>query len=535
MERVAKPFVYHNRDSSKDAFECLAEFRDNGVLCDILLCVENKEIPAHRVILAAACPYFRAMFLGRLAESNQHRVALCDFDAAAIELLVQYAYTGLVEINECNVQSILYASALLQIDEVKEACCEFLLKALDACNCLGIRSLAESLSCHKLFDIAHQFVIDHFGDVLKQEEFLLQPYESVKCLLDSKFLNISREEVVLSGVLEWLNFCPTERQKYAPSLLKRSCLMNVAPDFLSDLILKDSIVQASCECQQLILEALEATQSSNVCDAYDFPEIPQRSHRTGREILLAIGGESEGVTLNSCQCFSPFGKSWSWDIPGRFDDSMQLACMNKERTYMAVASTGHHTYVVGGHSSWTVLDSVERYEWPANKWCQLSSLHVDRMGAGATVLDAQPIVIGGYSKTSGYLSSAEIYDPLIDNWILISSMRAKRSYLGVVALGGSVYAIGGFVGGRGSSDDWLVSVESLEPQRGMWLPVAPLSQPRAYFGAVQKDGKSIYLCHSFFLATRHFFKMLVVYHRGVAPPTIYDLLTIKSQRSIDTS
>lgn len=489
MERVAsKPFVYHNRDSSTDAFECLAKFRDNGVLCDVLLCVENKEIPAHRVILAAVCPYFRAMFLGKLAESNQHRVVLYDFDAAAIELLVQYAYTGVVEIDEFNVQSVLYASALLQIDKVKEACCEFLLKALDVCNCLGIRSLAESLSCHQLFEIAHQFVVDHFGDVLKQEEFLFQPYESLKCLLDSKFLNTSCEEEVLSGVLEWLNFCPAERRAYAPSLLKRSCLMKVSPDFLSDLILNDSIVQASRECQQLILEALEAIQSSNLRDVCEFTGIPQRSYRTGREILLAIGGESEGVTLNSCQCFSPIGKSWSWDIQGRFDDSMRLACMNEGRTYMAVASTGYHTYVAGGHSSWTVLDSVERYEWPANKWCQLSSMHVDRMGAGAAVLDAQPIIIGGYSKMSGSLSSVEMYDPLIDSWTLISPMRAKRSYLSVEALGGAVYAIGGFGGGHGSSDDWLVSVESLEPQRGIWLPVASLLQPRAYFGAVQKDG-----------------------------------------------
>ena len=486
---ASKPFVYHDRDSSNDAFECLAEFRDNGVLCDVVLSVENREIPAHRVILAAACPYFRAMFLGKLAESNQHRVVLYDFDAAAIEFLVQYAYTGVVEIDEFNVQPLLYASVLLQFDKVKEACSEFLLKALDVCNCLGIRSLAESLSCHKLFKIAHQFVVDHFGDVLKQEEFLFQPYESLKSLLDSKFLNTSCEEEVLCGVLEWLNFCPAERLEYAPSILKRCCLTKIAPDFLSNLILDNSIVQSSCECQQLISEVLEASQSSSIQDICKFPGSPQRSYRTGREILLAIGGESDGVNLSSCQCFSPDGNSWSWDIPGRFNDSMQLACMNEGRTYMAVASTGHHTYVAGGYSSWTVLNSVERYEWPANKWHQLSPMHVDRMGTGATVLDAQPIVIGGYSKTLGYLSSVEMYDPLIDSWTLISPMRAKRSYLGVVALGGVVYAIGGFGGGRGNTDDWLESVESLEPHRGMWLPVAPLSQPRAYFGAVQKDGK----------------------------------------------
>ena len=398
MERAAsKPFVYHNHVNSNDAFVCLAEFRDHGLLCDTLVCVENKEMRAHRVILAAVSPYFRAMFLGKLAESNQYRVVLNDFDAAAIESIVQYAYTGLVEIDEFNVQSILYASALLQIDKVKQACCKFLLKALDVRNCLGIRSLAETLSCHELFEIAHQFVVDNFEDVLKQEEFLFQPYKSLKCLLNSKFLNTSSEKKVLSGVLAWLNFCPSERLAHAHSLFKRSSLNKIAPDFLSNLIQEDSIVQASSECQQLILETLEAMKSPNVRDASEFPGILQRSCRSGCEILLTIGGESEGVTLSSCQCFDKSCNSWSWDIPGRFDDSMPLACMNKGRTYMAVASTGYHIYVMGGHSSWKVLDSVERYEWPGNKWCQLSPLLVDCMGASATVLEGQPVVIGGYS------------------------------------------------------------------------------------------------------------------------------------------
>ena len=490
MERVSsKPFVYHNRDSSTEAFQCLAEFRDHGLLCDVLLCVENVEIAAHRVILAASSAYFRAMFLGKLADSKQQRVTLYEIDAAAIEMLVEYVYTGVLKLDEFNVHSLLYASTFLQIEKVREACCEFLLKALDVCNCLGIRSLGESLSCQELFAIAHQFVVDHFGDVLKQDEFLLQPYESLKSLLDSKFLNASSEDEVLIGVLAWLNFCPTERQAHAPSLIKQCCLMKISPDFLASRILKDSMVQASFECQQLILEALEAMQSSNLRDVCGLPGISQRSYRTGHEIMLAIGGESEGVTLDSCQCFNPDCNSWSWDIPGRVGDPMSLATMNNGRTYMAVASSGHHTYVVGGHSSWNILDSVERYEWPGNKWCQLSPLHVERMGSSAALLDAHPVVLGGYNRTSGYLTSVEMYEPLTDNWTLISSMRARRSYLGAVTIGETIYAIGGFGGERGTlSDDWLTSVESLEPRRGIWLPVTSMSQPRAYFCAVHKDG-----------------------------------------------
>lgn len=495
MDKAAsKPFVYYRSgDLSRGTFERLAEFRSNRLLCDILLFVEDREIPAHRVLLAAVSSYFRAMFLGKLAESNQDQVTLYEVDGVAVELLVQYAYNGFVEINEFNVQCLLYASALLQFYEVNKACCDFLCKALNVANCLGIRSLAESLSCFELFEAAHQFAVDNFGAVLKQEEFYLQPYESLKSLLDCKFLNSSSEEEILNGVLEWIHFLPSERQRYVPALIKRSCLIKVAPDYLSNVILKDPVVQTSFECRRMILEVLDAMQSSNMRDLHEFNEAPLRLHRSGREILLALGGESEGVTLSSCQSLSLDSSNWKWNIPGRVEGSKSyIAHMNNGRTFMAVASTGQHAYVVGGHSSCKVLKSVERYEWPGNKWCQLSPLNVERMGAGAISLGNQPIVIGGNSKVTGCLSSAEMYDPLMDDWTLITPMNVKRSHFGAVEIADSVYAIGGFGREFGTSDDWLASVECLDAQRGLWFPVSPLSQPRAYLGAVEKDGKICY-------------------------------------------
>lgn len=33
-------------------------------LCDVILCVGRHKIPAHKVVLSACSPYFRAMFTG---------------------------------------------------------------------------------------------------------------------------------------------------------------------------------------------------------------------------------------------------------------------------------------------------------------------------------------------------------------------------------------------------------------------------------------------------------------------------------------
>lgn len=69
-------------------------------------------------------------------------VTLHDIDGPALRQLVEYAYTGEILITEDNVQVLLPASSLLQMEPVREACCRFLLRQLHPSNCLGIRSFA---------------------------------------------------------------------------------------------------------------------------------------------------------------------------------------------------------------------------------------------------------------------------------------------------------------------------------------------------------------------------------------------------------
>ncbi len=45
-------------------------------LCDVVITVGSRKIFAHKVILAACSPYFRAMFTGALAESSQTEVTI---------------------------------------------------------------------------------------------------------------------------------------------------------------------------------------------------------------------------------------------------------------------------------------------------------------------------------------------------------------------------------------------------------------------------------------------------------------------------
>ncbi len=50
---------------AEEILASLAELREEEMFCDVKLNAEQRSIPAHKNVLAAASPYFRAMFSGR--------------------------------------------------------------------------------------------------------------------------------------------------------------------------------------------------------------------------------------------------------------------------------------------------------------------------------------------------------------------------------------------------------------------------------------------------------------------------------------
>jgi len=61
---------------AKEALKMMYMMRSHGMLTDVVLEVKKELFPAHKVVLSAASPYFKAMFTGGLKESEMSRVQL---------------------------------------------------------------------------------------------------------------------------------------------------------------------------------------------------------------------------------------------------------------------------------------------------------------------------------------------------------------------------------------------------------------------------------------------------------------------------
>jgi len=87
--------LYTSTNIKALAFNVFEELRRQKQLCDVVIHVNNTEFHAHRVILAAACPYFRSMFTGTLIADSTRSTSTCTvgYDSHAIRKRLETFWT----------------------------------------------------------------------------------------------------------------------------------------------------------------------------------------------------------------------------------------------------------------------------------------------------------------------------------------------------------------------------------------------------------------------------------------------------------
>ncbi|XP_035163108.1 kelch-like protein 17 isoform X2 [Callithrix jacchus] len=447
LSREGHSVAHNSKRHYHDAFVAMSRMRQRGLLCDIVLHVAAKEIRAHKVVLASCSPYFHAMFTNEMSESRQTHVTLHDIDPQALDQLVQFAYTAEIVVGEGNVQTLLPAASLLQLNGVRDACCKFLLSQLDPSNCLGIRGFADAHSCSDLLKAAHRYVLQHFVDVAKTEEFMLLPLKQVLELVSSDSLNVPSEEEVYRAVLSWVKHDVDARRQHVPRLMKCVRLPLLSRDFLLGHVDAESLVRHHPDCKDLLIEALKFHLLPEQRGVLGTSRTRPRRCEGAGPVLFAVGGGSLFAIHGDCEAYDTRTDRWH-----------MVASMSTRRARVGVAAVGNRLYAVGGYDGTSDLATVESYDPVTNTWQPEVSMGTRRSCLGVAALHGLLYSAGGYDGAS-CLNSAERYDPLTGAWTSVAAMSTRRRYVRVATLDGNLYAVGGY-----DSSSHLATVEKYEPQ-----------------------------------------------------------------------
>ncbi|XP_002730985.1 kelch-like protein 24 [Saccoglossus kowalevskii] len=502
----------------------LNNLRTEYAFCDVTLCVDGQEFLCHRVVLASFSPYFKAMFSGELAESKQEKVSINGVEASMIEMLIKYAYTSEIWITKTNVQSLLSAANLLEILPVRDACCRFMEKHMDASNSIGIHCFAEAHSCTELQEKSKVHVLENFTDVIKHEEFVKLSHSKLVEFISNDELNIKQEECVFDAIMAWFNANPENRRQYFEEVFTHIRLPLVSAYFLHDFVEVQSAVRQSEVCRKLVDEAKNYQLLQDRRGQLYSPRTRPRRSTGTIEVIVAVGGEDDKVVLRSVESYDPQKDQWKtlaclpfavskhglvvsgnnfmymsggefpdgsaskdvWRYDPSFDHWLEMAPMNVPRSELGLAIVDGSIFAVGGWEGSARLESVEKYDTWTNIWMFVSPMKIAVTSPAVVAHEGLLYVTGGAVLEDGDgIDLVQCYNPKTDRWKELSAMLIPRSGSAACVLNDHIYIIGGWH----ASTENTNKVERYDPKKNEWEIKAPMHERRYRPGVAVIDGK----------------------------------------------
>lgn len=248
---AARVFQYQDQEQSSALLLQLNALRREEILTDVSLCSDSAEIPCHRNVLASSSPYFRAMFCSSFVERQQPKVTLKGITSAILSSIVDYVYTGLIDISMEVVLPLMQAASMLQYGRLFEACSSYLQEQLSPDNCLSMIRLSEIMSCESLRSEAKEMAMKSFSDISGSEDLCELSLPELLGYLEDDSL-CAEEEQVFETLVSWIHHDPLTRRGAISDLFKKVRLRHIHPSYLFQFIANDPLIQTSTLCTELI-------------------------------------------------------------------------------------------------------------------------------------------------------------------------------------------------------------------------------------------------------------------------------------------
>jgi len=479
-----------DREFAARILASLAQLRHDTNFCDIELYTsegleKDSPILAHRNMLAAATPYFHAMFTSGLIESEfertrmpggktrqKQKLVLQGISQQTLQSLVDFIYTGRVSLCQDNVQDILISADMIELTDVVEKCTSFLRSELHESNAIGIYRFAEGHNIEGLRDIALTFVHSNFSLVAGEEEFLEIDTDLLCQFISSEYLRVDSEYQVFCATMNWVNHDISNRRRFIFDVLKHVRLPLVATKLL------ESYVN---NCTDLSLKvAMSSVKKDLMSQKGSLVSLYVKPRKSAKKNIYVIGGSKRELgsawtrsecTYQTVECFDTFKEEWR-----------RVASMDIGRILPGIAILSGQIFVCGGEVDSKILANGEVYDPQDDSWSPIANMMVPRCEFGLAAVDGSLYAFGGWvGEDIG--GSIEVYDPGLNQWRMQGTMQDARFSMGIVSYQGLIYIVGGCTHSRRHMQELV----SYNPVTSEWVTRASMLVPRSQMGCVVLD------------------------------------------------
>ncbi|ABQ43616.1 Kelch-like protein [Tanapox virus] len=447
------------------------KLKDENLLYDVTLIADGKKIQAHKIILASVSDYFKKMFTDNFSEKNSNEINMSGIDFNSLSLLINFIYSGNLNINQSNVEILLYKADYLQITSVVTLCEKFMIRKLNQENCLRMYYYAKKFCRKELENVAMEMIIKNILKIVSSPEFNSICISDLKIILSNEKLNVIDEDLAAYILSKWLNKNKNTVKKCPLSLLKT--------------------IKKSLLCEKMIELLLNIPSIYNNYDCVKY--LTEKTHKqTPRKrsqgYIIAVGGKNPLDLKTPVEVYSPFTNSWA-----------TITHMLKHRHLFSVAVIEDTVYIVGGTFGYMPTSSVSTYNIKTKSWKETTPLTSPRHGCALVSNNKKIYVIGGkgYYK---YVNSVEYWKPGFNSWKRLPPLNEPRTSIGAVISNKVIFIFGGIkeslITGRSECVD---CVESLSKHG--WVSHTPIPEARACLAVAAVD-KYIYIAGGYIIESQ---------------------------------
>ena len=510
---VSYPMTADPLQHRQELIERLDALRRNEKFCDVAVTVKGKEFKAHKLVLAAASPFFLSLLESDMRESNEQsiRIELEEATAAVMEEVLKYIYTGNVLVTDESAHNLIATADYLLMPGLKTAACDFLKKNVTPENCLYNYYFADKYQCTELKESSCEVIKTDFSGVMETDDFLNLDVKQVMEWVSSDDVVVRAEEEIFHGIVKWVSHNRSEREQDFPQLLQQVRLMPISNDFMYNYLVREELVTTNIECTKFVLDSLGSIFGSSGKSLIKPPRKCLEVHQDG---IFVCGGRR-------ALCYLPHKNKWYHFVDMTLEHQHHAAIQHRGKVYIfseqrvvpdespvaeyyipssnswGAIRTKKSEYeeqfssvlVLDGHMTLYALTNTETdqentiytYHPDKNEWKVCRGGALSRWGACGVTDGHHIYIVGGTEHENeeiNGITKVEKLDPSVDRSCEeVAAMNEARHGAFGAAMNGKIYVAGGQQK-NGQICTVLKTCEVYNPSTDEWQLIPSLKVPR---------------------------------------------------------
>lgn len=282
-------------------FKKFNQFRKRNKHTDVNICVDGISFPCHRMLLAASCDYFDNLFSRNFRDHKKETIQLKEVDPVAFSEILEFIYTGNVDITGENVSRMLRISDFLGMQQLEKKCTTFI------CTNYTVNFFPDICTIMTRFPKDTQMrlvekIISNVGPLLQMDCFLDTPINVMRIIFD---VLKQRNSVLLKspetfyGMLKWYQKNPEERSDFFENIIRAHfhslpCSSDMLARLVKDNLLSYTKGELEQDSEKSIVVHQENTKNEKL-----LLYVRATDYQNNKRSVLEVGLDANGKWMES--------------------------------------------------------------------------------------------------------------------------------------------------------------------------------------------------------------------------------------------